>query len=140
MPNTLRSVRRMAAEILKVGENRVWINPEEIERVSEAITREDVKSLIKEGIIKKRAEKGISKKEKRKRRGPGSRKGPSISRKVKWIMKVRAQRKFIRELKAKKVISESTYRMLYRMVKGNAFNSISQIKTFIKERNLARRK
>ncbi|MCS7368114.1 MAG: 50S ribosomal protein L19e [archaeon GBS-70-058] len=140
MPNTLRSIRRMAAEILKVGENRIWINPEELERVSEAITREDVKALIKEGIIKKRPEKGISKKEKRKRKGPGSRKGPSISRKVKWIMKVRAQRKFIKQLKAKRIISKSTYRMLYRMIKGNAFNSISQIKTYIKEKNLARRR
>jgi len=139
MTNTLRSVRRMAAEILKVGENRVWINPENIDKVSEAITREDVRALIKEGVIKKKPEKGTSRREKGKRRGPGSRKGSTLKSKVKWIMKVRAQRKFIKRLKMRRIISRSTYRKLYMLIKGNAFNSISQIKAYIKEKGLARK-
>ncbi|MBS7635617.1 50S ribosomal protein L19e, partial [Candidatus Bathyarchaeota archaeon] len=36
---SLRSQRRMAAEILGVGEERVWINPERMEDVEAAITR-----------------------------------------------------------------------------------------------------
>lgn len=140
MPNTLRSIRRMAAEILKVGENRVWIDPENIDRAIEAITREDIKALIKDGVIKKKPEKGISRRKKRKRKGPGSRKGSSLSDKIKWIMKVRAQRKFIKQLKMRKIIDRSTYRKLYKMIKGNAFNSISQIKLYIKEKGLARRR
>ncbi|MEM3393637.1 MAG: 50S ribosomal protein L19e [Candidatus Methanomethylicia archaeon] len=140
MPNTLRSVRRMAAEILKVGENRVWIDPENIDRAIEAITREDVRTLIKDGVIKKRPEKGTSRREKRKRKGPGSRKGSRLSDKIKWIMKVRAQRKFIKQLKMRRIIDRSTYRRLYKMVKCNAFDSISQIKLYIKEKGLARRR
>lgn len=139
MTNTLRSIKRMAAEILKVGENRVWINPENIDKASEAITREDVRTLIKEGVIKKKPEKGTSRREKRKRRGPGSRKGSTLKSKVKWMMKVRAQRKFIKRLKMRRIISRSTYRKLYMLIKGNAFNSISQIKAYIKEKDLARK-
>ena len=37
----LTSQRRLAAQILKVGQNRVWINPEKIDDVEGAITRED---------------------------------------------------------------------------------------------------
>ncbi|MCS7097001.1 MAG: 50S ribosomal protein L19e [Candidatus Methanomethylicia archaeon] len=140
MPNTLRNVRRMAAEILKVGENRVWIDPENINRALDAITREDVKALIKEKIIKKKPEKGISRRKKKGKRGPGSRKGSRISDKRKWIMKVRAQRKFIKLLRKKKIITKSTYRMLYRMIKGSAFASVAQIKSYIIEKNLARRR
>ena len=50
----LTTQRRLAASILKVGVNRVWIDPEEIEEVSRAITRDGVKQLIDQGIIKAR--------------------------------------------------------------------------------------
>ena len=56
----LTTQRRLAASILKVGENRVWIDPNEAEEVSRAITRESVKQLIDQGIIKARPKTGIS--------------------------------------------------------------------------------
>ncbi|MEM1989819.1 MAG: 50S ribosomal protein L19e, partial [Candidatus Bathyarchaeia archaeon] len=57
---SLKSQRRMAAEILGVGEERVWIDPERIEEVEAAITREDIKRLIHEGVIRKLKDKGVS--------------------------------------------------------------------------------
>ena len=36
----LTSQRRLAAQILKIGQNRVWIDPERIDDVEVAITRE----------------------------------------------------------------------------------------------------
>ena len=35
----LRNQRRMAAEILKCGENRVWMNPDRLDEVEDCITR-----------------------------------------------------------------------------------------------------
>ncbi|RLI07420.1 50S ribosomal protein L19e, partial [Candidatus Bathyarchaeota archaeon] len=49
---SLKSQRRLAASILNVGVNRVWIDPERIEDVDVAITREEIKKLIHEGVIK----------------------------------------------------------------------------------------
>ncbi|MEM3574244.1 MAG: 50S ribosomal protein L19e, partial [Candidatus Bathyarchaeia archaeon] len=49
---SLRTQRRMAAEILGVGIDRVWMNPDDIEKIESAITREDVRRLIHEGSIK----------------------------------------------------------------------------------------
>ncbi|MCS7386273.1 MAG: 50S ribosomal protein L19e [archaeon GB-1867-005] len=149
MPLTLRTVRRLAADILGVGENRVWIDPENLDKVAEAMTREDVKILIRQGLIKARPEKSISrarirmKREKKKRgrrRGPGSRKGPTIRRKELWMIKVRAQRKFLKMLRKRRIINRTVYRKLYMMVKGGAFDSTSQIKTYIREHGLARRR
>ena len=54
---TVNAQKRMSAEILKCGVNRVYIDPQFVEEVQMAITREDIKNLIKQGIIKKRAEK-----------------------------------------------------------------------------------
>jgi large subunit ribosomal protein L19e len=78
----------MASRIMKCGVTRVWINPERIADVEEAITAEDVRSLIRDGVIRARQKKGLSnfrrkkaalQKQKGRRRGRGSRKG-SVSR------------------------------------------------------------
>src|SRR4030042_654151 len=75
----LNSQRRLAAQILKIGQNRVWIDPERIGDVEGAITREEVRKLIHEKIIVSLPEKGVSRsraKTIRKKKGVGRRKGP----------------------------------------------------------------
>ena len=52
--------KRIAAEILGCGIHRIWINPEERDKVSMAITRGDIKKLVRDGIIKKKPEMSIS--------------------------------------------------------------------------------
>ncbi len=56
----LTTQKRLAADLLKVGVNRVWIDPNNLEEVSRAITREGVNKLIQDGYIKARPKKGIS--------------------------------------------------------------------------------
>jgi len=85
----LTTQKKLAAKILKVGVNRVWIDPEHMEEVSRAITRNSVKALINDGVIKAKPVKGISsyrskknaqQKGKGKRKGQGSRKGAKRAR------------------------------------------------------------
>ncbi|MEM0057839.1 MAG: 50S ribosomal protein L19e [Candidatus Bathyarchaeia archaeon] len=148
----LRSQRRLAAQILKVGEERVWIDPNRIEDVEAAITREEIRKLIHEGVIKPLKEKGVSrararviheKKKKGLRRGPGSRSGAAgakVSKKEAWMNKIRALRRRLRELKAQKVITESTYRKLYVMAKSGRFASIADMERYIKAHDLWRKR
>ena len=46
--------RKLAAKILKIGVNRVKIDPDSLSDLALAITREDVKRHIDDGTIKKR--------------------------------------------------------------------------------------
>ncbi len=147
MANT-RSVKRMAASILKCGVTKIWIAPDKLKEAEKAITREDVKRLIKRGVIKKRAEdKGENPEKKRKmlqkkrgrRRGPGSRKGAKGARqgqKTEWLKKVRAQRKLIKELRDKGLLERNAYRKVYRLVKGGMFRSKKHLLTYLKEHEL----
>ena len=48
----LKSQKRIAAQVLKVGINKVWLDPERIDDIKEAITKADIRSLIKSGVIK----------------------------------------------------------------------------------------
>lgn len=139
----LTTQRRIASKILKCGENRVRFNNEKIEEIEEAITRQDIKLLIKKGVIYKIQKKGISRaRVEKKKRGPGSRKGAKnsiISRKEKWIKKVRAQREKLRELKNKRLIERSVYRDIYKMIKSGAFKSTKQMIEYLKENKLLRK-
>ena len=47
----LRAQRRLAADVLDVGENRVWFDPEEQGEIADAITREDIRDLVDRGAI-----------------------------------------------------------------------------------------
>jgi len=67
-------------------------------------------------------------------------KAAKISKKEAWMNKVRALRKRLRELKAKKVIAESTYRKLYTMVKSGRFASVADMERFLKAHDLWRKR
>ena len=82
---------------MKVGETRIWIDPDRIDYVETAITREEIRKLIHEKVVKSLPEKGISrararllnaKRKKGLRRGPGGKSGPArskITKKQAWI-------------------------------------------------------
>ncbi len=144
----LTTQKRLAASILKVGLNRVWIDPEQIDEVSKAITREGVRQLINNGAIKAKPEKGISsyrskkvaqQKKKGRRKGRGSIKGAKNARTPKkqaWMTTIRALRKDLKEMRDADEIDATTYRKLYKMAKGGAFKSKSYMKTYARDHDL----
>jgi len=143
--------KRIAADILGCGVNRIWINPEEKDRVSMAITRGDIKKLIRDGVIKKRPEISVSrararvlheKKKMGRRRGHGSRKGKKtskIGKKRRWINTIRPLRRELKALREEKKLEHGSYRRLYRMAGSGAFRSVSYMKTYIEEHGYAKR-
>ncbi len=134
MPD-LANQRRMAAELLRCGEGRVWIDPASQDELADAVTRSDVRSAIKAGAIRRRAIRGTSRVRARRHAlelakgrhaGPGSRRGTPtarLPRKERWMRRIRAQRKLLQELRDTKRISRTVYREFYRRAKGGMFRS-----------------
>ena len=129
--------RRLAASILGCGVNRVRIttDPAEQENIFDAITREQVRELVRRNVITKREEIGVSRsrarlhaaqKAKGRRRGQGTRRGSAnarMPRKRQWIGTIRRLRAYLRELKAQGRIDVHTYRRFYRQAQGGMFKS-----------------
>ena len=148
----LSSQRRLAAQILKVGQNRVWIDPERMDDVEGAITRDEVRKLIHEKVIVSMPEKGVSrsraksiraKKVKGRRGGPGSVTGAGYARvtqKQAWMIKIRSLRRKLRELKATRTITEDTYSQYYRMAGSGRFQSIAELERNLKANDLWRKR
>jgi len=131
----LKNQRRIAADLLKCGVNRVWIDPNKIEDASDAITRGDVRTLIASGAIAARQKRGISRgraeytrsqKRKGRQTGHGSRRGRKGARKPKkerWIQAIRPIRRKLKELRDGGKIDAATYRKYYLQAKGGVFKS-----------------
>ena len=148
----LTSQRRLAAEILKIGQNRVFINPEFMDDVEGAITREEVRKLIHEKVILSLPQKGVSrsraktirgKKAKGRRSGPGSITGAGyakVTQKQAWMIKIRSLRRKLRELKAARTITEETYSQYYRMAGSGRFQSIAELERNLKANDLWRKR
>jgi large subunit ribosomal protein L19e len=148
----LSGQRRLASQILKIGQNRVWIDPARMGDVEGAITREEIRKLIHEKIIVSLPEKGVSrsraktvraKKRLGRRRGVGSVTGAGyakVTQKDAWMLKIRSLRRKLRELKASRVITETTYTQYYRMAGSGRFHSIAELERNLKENDLWRKR
>lgn len=144
--------KEIAANILNVGKKRITIDSTRLPEVKGAITKTDLRSLIVRKIIKIKPMKGHSRahankirlqKRKGKRKGRGSRKGSSnaiLSKKERWMARVRSQRKFIKTLKNKKLITRADYRDLYSKIKNNRFRTIRLIKLYLGEQKIIKEK
>jgi len=144
----LKNQRRMASELLKCGVNRVWIDPNRSEDISDAITRADVRILINSGAIAARQKKGVSrgraefeKAQKRKGRqsGHGSRRGKKGARKPskeRWMQAIRPIRLKLKELRDTGKIDRATYRTYYLKAKGGVFKSRSHLISHLKSEDI----
>ncbi len=148
----LKKAKAIASGILGVGKNRVWINPGETQKVQEAMTKQDLRGLVEEGIIAEktqnfqsrgRARELARRKKKGRKKGAGKRKGTKKTRMEKkraWIKNARAQRKMLKELREKKrdSVGKIGYARVYRMIKGNYFRGKRHVEAFLAEKEKAR--
>ena len=144
----LTTQRRISADLLKCGENRIWFDPNRLTEIKEAITKTDIRSLIKDLAIQKKRKESISRFRFRKKliqrrkgrlSGIGSRKGgKSVRTRARrtWIEKIRLQRQFLKRLRSKKIITPKIYKSLYMKSKGGFFRSKAHIKLYLEEHDL----
>jgi len=148
----LANKRRIAAEVLKVGKDRVWFDPDRLSEIKEAITKADIRRLIQDLAIqakpksstsRARIRKSKNQKSKGRRKSAGSRKGTKrarLSKKDAWMAKIRSQRKFLKEVKSKGLLDSRTYREIYAKSKGGFFRSVRHIKLYLTEHNMFKKK
>jgi large subunit ribosomal protein L19e len=136
---TIKTVRRLAADIMNVGLSRVKIHPEKVKEADKAVTRADVKNLISGKVITKAEVKGRKKNVKKKRKGHGSRKGgwkARVGDKEVWMAKVRSQRKLLTALLDEGVLEPKEKRKLYVRIKGGLFKSKRAFIAYLKDAGL----
>lgn len=133
------NIKKLASDILDVGKSKLRINPERIGKAEEALTREDVRALIKDKIIYVKRKPGFKRIIKKKKRGQGARRGTKNARKPgkeKWMANVRAQRKYLAQLVANGNLNRTNKRKVYLRIKGGSFKGKKALLMHLKDNNL----
>lgn len=128
---TLRMQRRLAAEVLRVGKNKVLFSPLRLKEIEEALTRTDMEELIKDNAISVKKEKETFE---RKR----SKKNRLIKKKIKtrkrdYINRIRKLRKYIKYLKENKLVTIEEYYTLRKLSKAGQFKNLRHMKEYIRD-------
>ena len=144
----LRPQKRIAAQVLKCSPKKVVFDVDKLDEIKEAITKQDIKTLITDGIIKRvrgneqsrvRSRMRAVQRSKGRQRGHGSRKGKAtarLPRKKRWIGRIRLQRDFLRKLRNENSLTKQVYRELYMKSKGGFFRSRHHLELYITEHGL----
>ena len=144
VPVNLRSKKQLVSRICNVGINRVHFDSDHLDDIADAITRENVRSLLTANTVKNKPIVGTSrgrakvKKIQKKKRGvkQGSkkgRKGARIGKKEVYVIKVRSLRYRLKIAKDRKEITNMEFWELYKKIGGNTVRNVAHLRTLIEE-------
>ena len=128
----LRNKTELASKVLKVGKNRIKFDKDRLSEIKEAITKQDIKDLYKDGFITIKPINGRKKIKRRKtKRGPGKIKKRVNKRKQIYVKLVRKLKKYLKELKNQGKIERELYIELRKKIRMRNFKSKAHLKEYL---------
>ncbi|CAI0393640.1 unnamed protein product [Linum tenue] len=109
---SLKLQKRLASSVLKCGKGKVWLDPNEVNEISMANSRQNIRKLVKDGFIirkptkihsRSRARRMKEAKRKGRHSGYGKRKGTREARlptKILWMRRMRVLRRLLRKYRS----------------------------------------
>jgi large subunit ribosomal protein L19e len=140
----LKAKKRLVARVTGVGIHRIRFDTDHLTDIADAITRENIRSLITANTIRIKSFTGTSKgrahtkKAQKNKRGTtqGSKrgsKGARVGKKTVYVAKVRALRRLLKIAKDRKDLTNPEFWALYKRVGGNTVRNKAHLRTLMDE-------
>jgi len=140
----LKAKKRLASRVTGVGVHRIRFDADHLDDVADAITRENIRSLITANTIKIKPFTGTSKgraqqkKAQKNKRGTtqGSKqgsKGARVGKKKVYVAKVRSLRNLLKIAKDRKDLTNPEFWALYKKVGGNTVRNKAHLRLLMDE-------
>lgn len=140
----LKAKKRLASRVIGVGVHRIKFDSDHLDDVADAITRENIRSLITANTIQVRPFTGTSrgraqdKKDQKNKRGTGQgskqgRKGARVGKKEVYVKKVRSLRRLLKIAKDRKDITNPEFWTLYKKVGGNTVRNKAHLRLLMND-------
>ena len=140
----LKAKKRLASRVTGVGVHRIRFDSDHLDDVADAITRENIRSLITANTIQIKSFTGTSrgraqeKRNQKKKRGTGQgskqgRKGARVGKKEVYVAKVRSLRRILKIAKDRKDITNPEFWALYKKIGGNTVRNKAHLRLLMEE-------
>ncbi len=130
----LAKKKELAARTLKVGKERIVFLQSRLNEIKEALTKQDIRDLVKEGAISVKEVCGRRKHKKKKRRkSPGNIRKKVNKRKQEYVKLVRKLRGYVSELRKQGVLSREEVLDIRKKIRNKIFRSKAHLKRYIEE-------
>lgn len=119
----------LSIRTLGVGRSRIIFNKERLNEIKEAITKQDIRDLVRDGAIiitNISGRKAIQKRKTRRRQGSIRKK--VANSKTEYMIITRKLRRYLAHLKKTGNITNEKYRKLRTEIRTRAFKSLSSMK------------
>ncbi|MEK6812243.1 MAG: 50S ribosomal protein L19e [Nanoarchaeota archaeon] len=129
----LSKKKELAKRTLGIGKDRIIFVESRLEDIKEAITKQDIRDLMKDGAIVIREIGGRKKIRKKSNRGPGNiRKGRRVVKRG-YIIMTRKLRKHVAELKKSGEMTNETFRDIRKKIRNKVFRSKAHLREHLGE-------
>ena len=125
----LSKKKLLAVRTLKIGKERIMFMQSRLNEIKEAITKQDIRDLVKEGAITIKEIKGRLKNKKRKtRRSTGNIRKKVNTRKKDYVALTKKLRTYVEYLETSGKISKDEKKELRKRIRNKDFRSKANLK------------
>ena len=127
----LSKKKKLVKRTLNIGEDRIVFLESRLEEIKDAITKQDIRDLVKSGAIIIKERKGRKKVQRTKSRSTGNIRKKAKKKKREYIIITRKLRRYLKGFEAEGKILKDDVTDMRKKIRNREFRSAAHLKEYI---------